>query len=308
MPAIRGLISSDERKVGHFDDQPAVLEFVNSQRARARWPRSAPPAPTISCAPRSARWCSTSIRPAGCRRDARRPRRGDRRPIAPTTRPTTSAASTPDSPAMRDPNAVVYLVPGVGMITFAKRQGDGAHLRRVLRQRHQRDARRLAASTPMSACPSRRPSTSSTGCSRRPSCSACRSRRALAGRIALVTGGAGGIGTRHRRRGCSREGACVVLADIDAGGARRAPSASFGKRFGTDVVRGVVVRRHRRGGRRRAPSPTRRVEFGGLDILVSNAGIASSAPIEETTLALWNRNMDILATGYFLVVARGASG
>ncbi len=43
------------------------------------------------------------------------------------------------------------------------------------------------------------------------------------------------------------------------------------------------------------------VEFGGVDILVSNAGIASSEPIEETTLALWNTNMDILSTGYFLV-------
>ena len=43
------------------------------------------------------------------------------------------------------------------------------------------------------------------------------------------------------------------------------------------------------------------VEFGGIDILVSNAGIASSAPIEETSLALWNKNMDILSTGYFLV-------
>mgnify|MGYP006213268705 CR=1 FL=1 len=43
------------------------------------------------------------------------------------------------------------------------------------------------------------------------------------------------------------------------------------------------------------------VDFGGLDILVSNAGIASSAPIEDTTLALWNKNMDILSTGYFLV-------
>ena len=42
-------------------------------------------------------------------------------------------------------------------------------------------------------------------------------------------------------------------------------------------------------------------EFGGIDILVSNAGLASSAPIEETTLALWDKNMDILATGYFLV-------
>jgi NAD(P)-dependent dehydrogenase (short-subunit alcohol dehydrogenase family) len=43
------------------------------------------------------------------------------------------------------------------------------------------------------------------------------------------------------------------------------------------------------------------VELGGVDILVSNAGISSSAPIEETTVALWDRNMDILAKGYFLV-------
>ena len=52
------------RKVGHFDDQPAVLEFVGSQRSASRWRRSAPPAPTISCAPRSGRWWSSSIRPS----------------------------------------------------------------------------------------------------------------------------------------------------------------------------------------------------------------------------------------------------
>ena len=63
----------------------------------------------------------------------------------------------------------------------------------------------------------------------------------------------------------------------------------------------VDARRHRRGRRSIAGFAETAVEFGGLDILVSNAGIASSAPIEETTLALWNRNMDILATGYFLV-------
>ena len=47
--------------------------------------------------------------------------------------------------------------------------------------------------------------------------------------------------------------------------------------------------------------------YGGLDICVSNAGIASAAPIEDTTLALWKRNMDILSTGYFLVGARNVS-
>ncbi len=47
------------------------------------------------------------------------------------------------------------------------------------------------------------------------------------------------------------------------------------------------------------------VEYGGIDILVSNAGIASSAPVEDTTLDLWNRNVSILATGYFLVSREG---
>ena len=145
MPEIRGLIGEAERKVGHFDDQDAVLEFVNSSRSAARWRRSAPPARTISCAPRSGRWC-VDFDPAkpGCRcgRSPASTRRS--RPIAPTTpRYYERCKHAEFSPAMRDPNPVVYLVPGVGMITFAKRQGDGAHRRRVLRQRHQRHARRL---------------------------------------------------------------------------------------------------------------------------------------------------------------------
>lgn len=62
MPKIRGFISEDSHKLGHFDDSDAVLEFVNSKTC-VRWRLSAPPAPTISCAPRSARWSSTSTRP-----------------------------------------------------------------------------------------------------------------------------------------------------------------------------------------------------------------------------------------------------
>ena len=123
--------------------------------------------------------------------------------------------------------------------------------------------------------------------------------KALAGRIALVTGGAGGIGRATARR-LLGEGACVVLRRHRRDGAGAAPRPSSSKKYGNDVVAAswvdvtsedAVIAGFRDSA----------VEFGGIDICVSNAGIASAAPIEETTLALWNKNMDILATGYFLV-------
>jgi len=122
--------------------------------------------------------------------------------------------------------------------------------------------------------------------------------KSLAGHIALVTGGAGGIGraTAVRLLG---EGACVVLADIDETALEDA-HVELGKRFGADMVRKVKMDVTREDAVIAAFADTC-VEFGGIDILVSNAGLASSAPIEETTLELWNRNMDILSTGYFLV-------
>jgi NAD(P)-dependent dehydrogenase (short-subunit alcohol dehydrogenase family) len=96
-----------------------------------------------------------------------------------------------------------------------------------------------------------------------------------------------------------RDGACVMLADIDAA-ALAATEAALAARHGRDVVRSVLMNVTDEDAVAAAYAQTA-VEFGGLDILVSNAGIASSAPIEETTLALWNKNMDILSTGYFLV-------
>ena len=114
----------------------------------------------------------------------------------------------------------------------------------------------------------------------------------------MVTGGAGGIGKATAAR-LLREGACVMLADIDEAALNSAQeelSAAFGK----DFVRGVLIDVTTEDLVINGFAETV-VEFGGLDILVSNAGLASSAPIAETTLALWNKNMDILSTGYFLV-------
>ena len=116
--------------------------------------------------------------------------------------------------------------------------------------------------------------------------------------MAFVTGGAGGIGSATAAR-FLREGACVMLADIDEGALAQTHKA-LAAQFGADVVRSAPMNVTDEAQVIAAFAHTA-VEFGGVDILVSNAGIASSAPIEETTLALWNKNMDILSTGYFLV-------
>jgi NAD(P)-dependent dehydrogenase (short-subunit alcohol dehydrogenase family) len=124
----------------------------------------------------------------------------------------------------------------------------------------------------------------------------------MAGKIALVTGGGGGIGraTAERLLG---EGACVLLADRDADSVKAARD-TLSQQFGRYVVRAAVCDVTDEAQVQAAFDAVAR-EFGGLDILVANAGIASAATIEETTVALWRKNYDVLAEGYFLT-ARAA--
>ncbi len=115
----------------------------------------------------------------------------------------------------------------------------------------------------------------------------------LQGKVALVTGAAGGIGRAVVGK-LSAAGACVVAFDIDGEGALDtvADLGAAGVAVQGDVTTEAGVRAAFAGG----------VEaFGGVDIVVSNAGVASSAPIEETSLAEWQRIQAVLMTGYFLV-------
>ena len=115
----------------------------------------------------------------------------------------------------------------------------------------------------------------------------------LAGRVAFVTGGAGGIGSAVARSLASR-GACVVVCDFDEEGAGDVagslPEPGIPAR--ADVTdEGEVARAYRQAV----------LEYGGVDVVVSNAGLASSAPIEETSVEMWDKNHAVLAKGYFLV-------
>lgn len=115
----------------------------------------------------------------------------------------------------------------------------------------------------------------------------------LAGRVAFVTGGAGGIG-KAVARSLALRGACLVACDLDGDGAAAVTESlpQPGIAAKADVTdEDEVVRAYRQA----------ILEFGGIDIVVSNAGLASSAPVEETSVEMWDNNHAVLARGYFLV-------
>lgn len=296
MPKIRGFISEDSHKLGHFDDSAAVLEFVNSHNLRPL------AALGTSCPDHFLR---TKIRPLVIDFDPAKP---DINAVIDGLAEQIAAyrvdyqayydrCKHDNSPAVRDPNAVVYLIPGVGMITFAKDKATA----RISGEFYVNAINVMRGASTVSeyqGLPEQEAFDIEYWLLEEAKLARMPKPKSLAGKIALVTGGAGGIGKATAAR-LLREGACVVLADIDQTALDNA-TGELTEVFGKDVVRPVNINVTSEdqviSGFAHAV-----VEFGGLDILVSNAGLASSAPIEETSLALWNKNMDILSTGYFLV-------
>lgn len=296
MPAIRGMVSGQQHMVGHFNDSDTVLEFVNAKDMG----RLA--ALGTSCPDHFLR---TKICPLVVDFDPAKP------DVDTTLAGLSDAVAAyregykayydrckrHDSPAIRDPNAVVYLIPGVGMITFAKDKAT-ARISGEFYVNAINVMRGADAVSQYQGLPEQEAFDIEYWLLEEAKLQRMPAPKAMAGRVAFVTGGAGGIGAATAER-YLREGACVMLADIDDA-ALEETSAKLSARYSADVVRTVNMNVTDENAVVAAYSDVA-AEFGGIDILVSNAGIASSAPIEETTLDLWNKNMAILSTGYFLV-------
>jgi len=296
MPEIRGRIGKDERKLGHFDDQDAVLEFVNSRELKPLG------ALGTSCPDHFLR---TKIRPLILDLDTSKPDvdallasldQALEAYRADYTRYYESCKHA-NSPKMRDPNPVIFLIPGVGMFSFAKDKATA----RIAGEFYVNAINVMRGASTVSeyqGLPEQEAFDIEYWLLEEAKLQRMPKPKSLAGRVAFITGGAGGIGRATAER-LAGEGACVVLADIDEG-ALDNTKGDFEKRFTADAVRTVKLDVTQEDAVLRAFGEAS-VEFGGVDILVSNAGIASSAPVEDTTLAMWNKNIDILATGYFLV-------
>ena len=293
MPLIRGRIGADEAKAGHFTDSPAVLEFVNSQALAQLAPMG------TSCPDHFLR---TKIKPLVVPHDADDASldaliAGYRADYAAYY----DRCKRPNSPAMRDPNAVIFLVPGVGMLSFAKDKATARisaefYLNAINVMRGASGASTYQGLAEQEAFDIEYWLLEEAKLQRMPT------PKAMQGRVAFITGGAGGIGSASAER-LLRDGCNVVLADIDQA-ALDEVVADFAKRYGRDMVRGTLMD---------VTSEAQVIaaldyavaEYGGLDVVVNNAGITSAAAVEDTTLAMWNRTMDILSTGYFLVGREG---
>ncbi|WP_299307201.1 bifunctional rhamnulose-1-phosphate aldolase/short-chain dehydrogenase [uncultured Croceicoccus sp.] len=290
MPRLRGLMTGDRRKIGHFADDEASLEFVCSKDFGGL------AALGTSCPDHFLRTkiAPLTLDPSRLADDAYLAQSlADYRDLYAAYY---DRCARDNSPAMRDANPVVVLVPGIGRMTFAKDKATARiagefYLNAINVMRGAEAIGDYIALDEQEAFDIEYWLLEEAKLQRMPA------PREMVGRIALVTGGAGGIGAATAAR-LLKDGACVMLADRD-GDVVAEVRDGFASQFGKDVVRCVTCDVTDEAQVAAAFAACAR-EFGGLDILVANAGIASSAPIEQTTVELWDRNYDVLAQGYFL--------
>ncbi|MFE3826173.1 bifunctional aldolase/short-chain dehydrogenase [Streptomyces sp. NPDC059092] len=296
-PLIRGLASTDRPQVGHYTDAEPVLDFL----AREEHPRLA--ALGTSCPDHFLR---TKVRPLVLDLPAGAPLEEMRERLAALHtayraeyRAYYERHATPDSPAMRGADPAIVLVPGVGMFSFGKDKQTA----RVAGEFYvnavnvMRGAEAVSTYAPIEESEKFRIEyweLEEAKLRRMPA------QKALATRVALVTGAGSGIGRAVAHR-LAAEGACVVVADLNAEGAASVAEELGGTDRAVAVTVDVTDEEQIR-----AAFDAAALAFGGVDLVVNNAGISISKPLLETTARDWDLQHDIMARGSFLVSREAA--
>jgi len=299
-PVLRGLCSSNPqipispnqpKMVGQFSDDARILEFVNSNDL----PKLAPLG--TSCPDHFLR---TKIAPLVLDPEKLDDRdylekqfsnyRDDYKKYYETCR-------RPHSPAMRDPNPVVILIPTIGMFTFAKDK-TMARLASEYYTNAVNVMRGAEAISEYTSLPRQEAFDIEYWLLEEAKLQRLPKPKPLSGRVALVTGSAGGIGKAIAKK-FVEEGACVVLNDINGERLEEA-KAEFLKQFGKDLIATTLLDVTDARSIEKAIENTC-LAFGGVDILVNNAGISLSKSLLEHTEADWDKVYDILVKGQFLV-------
>ena len=297
-PILRGLCSSQNNMVGHFTDGDKVLEFINSNDLQKLAPMG------TSCPDHFLRTKISPLvldLPEGI--DL-----GDTDKVKETLSPQFEAyrkmyasyyesCKHENSPAMRDPNPVVILYPGVGMFTYAKDKAT-ARIAAEFYANAINVMRGAEAISSYTALPHQEAFDIEYWLLEEAKLLRMPKPKPLSGKVALVTGSAGGIGKAVAKK-YAEEGACVVLTDLDKDRLEKT-RLEFIEKFGKDAVHAVAFNITDSASIVDAFESTALV-FGGVDIVVNSAGLSISKSIEDHTEKDWDLLYDVLVKGQFLV-------
>ena len=294
-PTLRGYCSSEKKMVGHFTDDSRVLEFINSNDLARLAPLG------TSCPDHFLR---TKIAPL-----VLDPDKTDNKEYLDSVfesyrlgyKSYYEACKHPNSPAMRDPNPVVILLPGVGMFTFAKDK-TMARLASEYYTNAINVMKGAEAVSEYTSLPHQEAFDIEYWLLEEAKLQRMPKPKALSGRIALITGSAGGIGKAIAKK-FVEEGGCVILNDINQERLDIA-TAEFIKLFGKDSVASTLLNVTSKEATFLA-FENAALAFGGIDIIVNNAGISISKSIAEHSLEEWDSLYDILVKGQFIVSQAG---
>jgi len=303
-PVLRGFCSSHTRMVGHFTDDDRVLEFINSNDLTKLAPMG------TSCPDHFLR---TKISPLVLdikpHEDLSETKELKER-LAPAFEDYRNmyqeyynTCKHVNSPAIRDANPVVILYPGVGMFTFAKDKQTA----RVAAEFYINAINVMKGAEAISeytSLPRQEAFNIEYWLLEEAKLQRMPKPKALSGKIALITGSAGGIGKAIAKK-FADEGACIILSDNDSNRLKEAEE-EFKKQYGKDAfassLMDVTSSSQIEGSMKVAA-----LAFGGVDIVVNNAGLSISKSIEDHTEKDWDILYDVLVKGQFLVTQSSIS-